>query len=149
MLDETIKSHFDFMSHIAILIESASTRTSDIPILNYLATFGAKKAWELWNTDRAMDLKDPILENEASYPMLIRYINVAILCVQEIAADRPTMSEVVSVSQCLPINEHIVLPSPKQPAFSYLKSLQNSAQPMSRPGSCSVNNGTISLIKPR
>ncbi|KAK1582149.1 hypothetical protein Q3G72_012241 [Acer saccharum] len=28
-------------------------------------------AWELWITDRAMDLKDPILENEASYPLLI------------------------------------------------------------------------------
>ncbi|KAK0601664.1 hypothetical protein LWI29_026196 [Acer saccharum] len=102
-------------------------------------------AWELWNTDRAMDLKDPILENEASYPMLIRYINVALLCVQEIAADRPTMSEVVSMLT----NEHIILPSPKQPAFSYLKSLQNSVPPMSRPGACSVNNVTLSLIGPR
>ncbi|KAK4851585.1 hypothetical protein QYF36_016533 [Acer negundo] len=91
-----------------------------------------------------MDLKDPMLENEASYPMLIRYINVALLCVQETAADRPTMSEVVSML----INEHINLPSPKQPAFSYLKSLQNSAQPMSRPGACSVNNVTLSLIEP-
>ena len=92
-----------------------------------------------------MDLKDPILKKEASYPMLIRYINVALLCVQEIAADRPTMSEVVSMLT----NEHIILPSPKQPAFSYLKSLQNSAQPMSRPGACSVNNVTLSLIEPR
>ncbi|KAK4851046.1 hypothetical protein QYF36_012012 [Acer negundo] len=91
-----------------------------------------------------MDLKDPILENEASYPMLIRYINVALLCVQETAADRPTMSEVVSMLT----NEHINLPSPKQPAFSYLKSLHNSAHPMSRPGACSVNNVTLSLIEP-
>ncbi|KAK0602390.1 hypothetical protein LWI29_032858 [Acer saccharum] len=102
-------------------------------------------AWELWITDRAMDLKDPILENEASYPMLIRYINVGLLCVQEIAADRPTMSEVVSMLT----NEHLILPSPKQPAFSYLKSLQNSVPPMSRPGACSVNNVTLSLIEPR
>ena len=92
-----------------------------------------------------MDLKDPSLKNVASYPILIRYINVALLCVQETAADRPTMSEVVSMVT----NEHINLPSPKQPASLYLKSLQNSVPPMSRPGACSVNNVTLSLIEPR
>ncbi|KAK3199319.1 hypothetical protein Dsin_022734 [Dipteronia sinensis] len=112
---------------------------------SWLPLFSLSSAWELWNTDRAMDLKDPILEYEASYPMLIRYINVALLCVQEIAADRPTMSEVVSMLT----NEHFILPSPKQPAFSYLKSLQNSVPPMSMPGACSMNNVTLSLIEPR
>ncbi|KAH7544242.1 hypothetical protein JRO89_XS15G0135200 [Xanthoceras sorbifolium] len=102
-------------------------------------------SWELWNNDTALDLMDPILEKEVSYPMLIRYINVALLCVQETAADRPTMSEVVSMLT----NEHIVLPSPKQPAFTYLKSLQNSVPPKSRPGTCSANNVTHSLIEPR
>ncbi|KAK2639295.1 hypothetical protein Ddye_027090 [Dipteronia dyeriana] len=79
--------------------------------------------WELWNNDRAMDLMDPIAENEALFPMLIRYISVTLQCVQEIAADRPTMSEVVSMLT----NEHIVLTSPKQPAFSCEKSAKSNS----------------------
>ncbi|KAK0599864.1 hypothetical protein LWI29_009286 [Acer saccharum] len=138
----SIKS--DVFSFGVLLLETLSSKKNtgfyNTDSLNLLG-----HAWELWNTDRAMDLKDPILENEATYPMLIRYINVALLCVQEIAADRPTMLEVVSMLT----NEHIVLPSPKQPAFSYLKSLQNSAQPMNRPRACSVNNVTLSLIESR
>lgn len=88
---------------------------------------------------------DPELENEASYPMLMRDINVALLCVQENAADRPTMSEVVSMLT----NELVALPSPKQPAFSYVRSMQNSNSPESRPQACSVNEVTISLLKAR
>ncbi|XP_031280038.1 cysteine-rich receptor-like protein kinase 27 [Pistacia vera] len=48
---------------------------------------------KLWS----LDLMDPVLVNEASYPILIRYIEVALLCVQENATNRPTMSEVVSM----------------------------------------------------
>ncbi|WRX28965.1 S-locus glycoprotein domain - like 10 [Theobroma cacao] len=50
-------------------------------------------AWELWKGGRALELMDPTLEEQVSYPVLLRYIHVALLCVQEIAADRPTMSE--------------------------------------------------------
>ncbi|KAJ0103298.1 hypothetical protein Patl1_04456 [Pistacia atlantica] len=67
--------------------------------------------WDLWKADRAQELMDPELENGSSYPMLMRYINVALLCVQENAADRPAMSEVVSMLT----NELVALPSPKQP----------------------------------
>ncbi|KAH7544250.1 hypothetical protein JRO89_XS15G0136000 [Xanthoceras sorbifolium] len=104
-----------------------------------------RKVTALCSSLSLVDLMDPILENEASFSMLIRYINVALLCVQEIVADRPTMSEVVSMLT----NEHIVLPSPKQPAFSYVRSLQNPFPPKHRPEVCSVNNVTVSLIESR
>ncbi|KAL5802698.1 hypothetical protein ACOSQ4_031003 [Xanthoceras sorbifolium] len=138
----SIKS--DVFSFGVLLLETLSSKKNtgfyNTDSLNLLG-----HSWELWNNDTALDLMDPILEKEVSYPMLIRYINVALLCVQETAADRPTMSEVVSMLT----NEHIVLPSPKQPAFTYLKSLQNSVPPKSRPGTCSANNVTHSLIEPR
>ncbi|KAL5737870.1 hypothetical protein ACOSP7_030631 [Xanthoceras sorbifolium] len=138
----SIKS--DVFSFGVLLLETLSSKKNtgfyNTDSLNLLG-----HSWELWNNDTALDLMEPILEKEVSYPMLIRYINVALLCVQETAADRPTMSEVVSMLT----NEHIVLPSPKQPAFTYLKSLQNSVPPKSRPGTCSVNNVTHSLIEPR
>ncbi|KAL9444259.1 hypothetical protein AB3S75_017442 [Citrus x aurantiifolia] len=102
-------------------------------------------AWDLWKDNRALDLMDPILENEASCPMLARYVNVALLCVHENATDRPTMSEVVSMLT----NEHLVLPSPKQPAFSYVRNLKNSNEPTSKPEACSVNVVTVSLIEAR
>lgn len=75
--------------------------------------------WDLWRSSRAQDLMDPVLGSVSSTNTLLRYINVGLLCVQESAADRPTMSDVVSMLG----NESVVLPSPKQPAaFSNLRS---------------------------
>ncbi|KAL1562747.1 non-specific serine/threonine protein kinase [Salvia divinorum] len=44
---------------------------------------------------------------------IVRYANVGLLCVQEIAADRPNMSKVRLMISC----EILELPHPKQPAF--------------------------------
>ncbi|MFQ6641766.1 hypothetical protein Gotur_015024 [Gossypium turneri] len=96
-------------------------------------------AWEFWKGDKVLELVDHRLEDLVSYPMLYRYIQVALLCVQEMAADRPTMSEVVSMLT----NELTVLNSPKQPAFS------NSNQPPSRPATLSANHITVSIMEPR
>ncbi|TYG71848.1 hypothetical protein ES288_D05G432100v1 [Gossypium darwinii] len=99
-------------------------------------------AWELWKGDRVVELMDPKLEDQVSYPMLYRYINVALLYVQEMAADRPTMSEVVSMLS----NELTVLNSPKKPAFSTARSTTNSSN---QPEKFSVNDVTVSLMDPR
>ncbi|TYJ38926.1 hypothetical protein E1A91_A04G028700v1 [Gossypium mustelinum] len=99
-------------------------------------------AWELWKGDRVFELMDPKLEDQVSYPMVYRYINVALLCVQEMAADRPTMSEVVSMLT----NELTVLNSPKKPAFSNARSTTNSSN---QPEKFSVNDVTVSLMEPR
>ncbi|KAJ0102730.1 hypothetical protein Patl1_04508 [Pistacia atlantica] len=40
---------------------------------------------------------DPELEDESSVIVLLRYVNIGLLCVQESAKDRPTMPEVVSM----------------------------------------------------
>ncbi|KAL5737862.1 hypothetical protein ACOSP7_030623 [Xanthoceras sorbifolium] len=138
----SIKS--DVFSFGILLLETLSSKKNtgfyNTDCLNLLG-----HAWELWNNDRVLDMMDPILENEASFPMLIRYTNVALLCVQEIAADRPTMSEVVSMLA----KEHIVLPSPKQPVFSYVRSQQSPIPHKSSPEVCSVNNVTVSLMEAR
>ena len=42
------------------------------------------QAWGLWKDDRAHELMDPVIkQDEVLLPMLIRYINVALLCVQK------------------------------------------------------------------
>lgn len=89
---------------------------------------------------------DPILQIDVSLPMLMRYINVALLCVQENAEDRPTMLDVISMIN----NELVNLPSPKEPAFIKRKNVQNSSHSNGGTSeSCSVNDVTVSLIYPR
>ena len=89
---------------------------------------------------------DPVLGSVSSTNTLLRYINVGLLCVQESAADRPTMSDVVSMLG----NESVVLPSPKQPAaFSNLRSGLELHSSGNRPEVCSVNSVTLSIMKAR
>ena len=47
----------------------------------------------------------------------IRDINVALLCVQENAADRPNMSDVVAMLS----SKSMTLPEPKHPAYFYIR----------------------------
>lgn len=49
----------------------------------------------MWKDDRGWELIDPTLQIEASYLILNRYINMALLCIEEDAVDRPTMFEVI------------------------------------------------------
>ncbi|KAL5802702.1 hypothetical protein ACOSQ4_031007 [Xanthoceras sorbifolium] len=140
----SIKS--DVFSFGVLLLEIVSGKkntgfyqTASLNLLGY--------AWDLWTSDKGLDLKDPLLEVASSNHMLLRYVNVGLLCVQESAEDRPTMSDVVSVL----INETAPLPSPKQPAFSHVRSNRaNAASPISnKPDNCSVNNVTVSHLEAR
>ncbi|KAK2639279.1 hypothetical protein Ddye_027074 [Dipteronia dyeriana] len=137
----SIKS--DVFSFGVLLLETLSGRKNtgfyNTESLNLLG-----HAWKLWKDNKAIDLLDPILKDEASYPMLMRCINIAFLCVEENAFDRPTMSDVVSMLT----NELVVLPSPKQLAFSFMR-MQNSNPHQERPEICSVNNITVSLMEAR
>uniref|UniRef100_F6H288 G-type lectin S-receptor-like serine/threonine-protein kinase n=1 Tax=Vitis vinifera TaxID=29760 RepID=F6H288_VITVI len=101
--------------------------------------------WDLWRSSRAQDLMDPVLGSVSSTNTLLRYINVGLLCVQESAADRPTMSDVVSMLD----NESVVLPSPKQPAFSNLRSGLELHSSGNRPEVCSVNCVTLPIMEAR
>ncbi|KAF8026190.1 hypothetical protein BT93_F2868 [Corymbia citriodora subsp. variegata] len=102
-------------------------------------------AWQLWQEDTALCLVDSVLEHHNSDGMLMRHINVALLCVQEIAADRPTMSEVLTMLT----NELLTLPSPKQPAFSYIRTQKIPEPPLYKPDLNSVNDVTVSVVEAR
>ncbi|THG15398.1 hypothetical protein TEA_013504 [Camellia sinensis var. sinensis] len=101
-------------------------------------------AWDLWKSGMGQNLKDPMLGDIPSPNMLLRYINIGLLCVQESAANRPTMSIVVSMLS----NELVLLRSPKQPAYSTITSVpdQNLCKSRER---CSLTNVTVSILKPQ
>uniref|UniRef100_A0ACD5W212 Uncharacterized protein n=1 Tax=Avena sativa TaxID=4498 RepID=A0ACD5W212_AVESA len=70
-------------------------------------------AWELWKEGRWHELIDKTLLGACPENMVLRCIHAGLLCVQEAAADRPSMSEVISMIT----NENATLPDPKQPGF--------------------------------
>ncbi|XP_050369509.1 cysteine-rich receptor-like protein kinase 25 [Argentina anserina] len=101
--------------------------------------------WNLWLESNALEVVDSSLGE--SYPKneVLRCIHIALLCVQEYAIDRPTMSAVLIM-----LGNDATLPSPKQPAFL----LQRSATIASRDSSTkdgidSVNNVSCTMIEGR
>ncbi|XP_058223242.1 uncharacterized protein LOC131332952 [Rhododendron vialii] len=104
-------------------------------------------AWDLWIEGKALDIVDPFLRDQESFPapQVLRCIHIALLCVQEFATDRPTMSK-VALMLC---NETALL-SPKQPAFivKSVEGVQTHHQLVLETAS-SVNDVTLSAIHGR
>ncbi|XP_039001505.1 receptor-like serine/threonine-protein kinase SD1-6 [Hibiscus syriacus] len=101
-------------------------------------------AWSLWTSNSPVDLVDPTLEKMPTH-LAIRYVNIGLLCVKEIADDRPTMSDVFSMLT----NESSVLLSPKQPAFFNATRMTKDMAKQSRSEICSVNDVTFSVLDAR
>ncbi|XP_031131777.1 cysteine-rich receptor-like protein kinase 10 [Ipomoea triloba] len=101
-------------------------------------------AWGLWIEGKVSDLIDSTMDKMISIIEATRYIQVGLLCVQDSATDRPTMTDVVSMLG----NESTILPIPKQPGFSAIIGLKcddvaNNAK------SYSINEVTITEIEGR
>ncbi|GLT45634.1 hypothetical protein SLA2020_194530 [Shorea laevis] len=103
-------------------------------------------AWKLWNEDNVLAMVDKLVCDPCHCREILRCIHVGLLCVQEMAKDRPTMSTVISM-----LNSEIVdLPSPKQPAF-ILKQIATNAESSCQHGQqrCSINNVTVTSVQGR
>uniref|UniRef100_M0X288 non-specific serine/threonine protein kinase n=1 Tax=Hordeum vulgare subsp. vulgare TaxID=112509 RepID=M0X288_HORVV len=93
-------------------------------------------SWQLWEGGRCLELLEASVANEVHAAEARRYINIALMCVQEHADDRPTMSNVVTM-----LNSHsVVLPKPNHPAyFNLMASKEDESDP------CSYNGVTITV----
>lgn len=85
---------------------------------------------------------DPMLVDSSPAIELMRYIHVALLCVQERATERPTMSEVILFLN----NRNAAMLSPKQPAFFIGRNAPTESLPASGTRPCSINDVTISTM---
>ncbi|KAK8675385.1 hypothetical protein V6N13_033452 [Hibiscus sabdariffa] len=78
-------------------------RTPTIPFI---------RVWELWEEDKALEVVDSTLVDSCSTDEILKCIQIGMLCVQEHATHRPTMSGVVSM-----LSKEATLPVPEPPAF--------------------------------
>ncbi|KAL4628663.1 hypothetical protein ACB092_05G256500, partial [Castanea dentata] len=99
--------------------------------------------WDLWKEDKAMELIDSSLGETYPTNEVSRYIQIGLLCVQEHAVDRPTMSTVVFM-----LGNDTPLPSPKQPAYIFKNAYSSKDRSISE-GAHSVNDLTITRIDGR
>ncbi|MFS7928053.1 putative protein kinase RLK-Pelle-DLSV family [Helianthus anomalus] len=102
-------------------------------------------AWELWQQGDALQLQDPTVADTCVVHQLLRTTHVALLCVQENAVDRPVMSEVISML----INDTMLLPVPKRPAFFFGRTVSKSTLVGRKTEDGSVNNLTITQVEGR
>ncbi|KAK7317391.1 hypothetical protein RJT34_01568 [Clitoria ternatea] len=70
-------------------------------------------AWNKWCLGEFLELIDPMLEESYIPSEVKKCIHIGLLCVQQDAADRPTMSNVV----VMVASNTMALPQPNQPAF--------------------------------
>nr|KJB12746.1 hypothetical protein B456_002G034600 [Gossypium raimondii] len=108
----------DVFSYGVLLLEIVSGRRNtsfynkdDLSLLGFVI-------WKLWNEGNIWDLVDKVISKSESdlknKKEIWRCIHVELLCVQEYAKDRPTMSTIASM-----LNSEISdLNIPKQPAFT-------------------------------
>uniref|UniRef100_A0A8I7BI10 non-specific serine/threonine protein kinase n=1 Tax=Hordeum vulgare subsp. vulgare TaxID=112509 RepID=A0A8I7BI10_HORVV len=111
-------------------------------------------AWQLWNDGRAFELVDPTLGHCNEVTDIMRCVKVALLCVQDNAMDRPTISDVTAMLA----HDGVPLPDPRWPPHFHLRVTNDDEEEgVGRSGmrtrsthfsgSCSTNDMTISTIE--
>ncbi|XP_054806211.1 G-type lectin S-receptor-like serine/threonine-protein kinase CES101 [Prosopis cineraria] len=106
----------------------------------YLAGY----AYELWKEGKGMEFMDTSLDDTSSPCKLLRCMNIALLCVQENANDRPSMLEISSM-----LRSESSLRFPKKPAFSTENEVREANDEKMHIEVCSINEVTISELVAR
>ncbi|KAK9268565.1 hypothetical protein L1049_000319 [Liquidambar formosana] len=121
--------------------------TNNFSIENKLGEGGCGpvyKAYDLWKDGKGMEFMDPSLDDEFSSCKLMTCMQVALLCVQEKPADRPSMLEVSSMLK----NETAAMVMPKRPGFS-IKTDEDERNNSGLQQVICSNEATVSQILPQ
>ncbi|CAL2251500.1 unnamed protein product [Prunus armeniaca] len=98
--------------------------------------------WHSWNEGKGLELVDEVLANSYSPSEVMRCVHIGLLCVQDNAADRPTMPDVVSM-----LSTETDRRQPNRPIFTVQKSVSD-PQPQ-YDNIYSGNEATITVIQGR
>ena len=99
--------------------------------------------WTLWTEGKALDMVDQALNHYYSSAIVLRCIQIGLLCVQENAINRPSMLDVVFML----CNETPLCP-PQKPAFLFSVS-QDLQESSTSGGGSSINELTETTISAR
>ncbi|KAF9611278.1 hypothetical protein IFM89_028702 [Coptis chinensis] len=102
-------------------------------------------AWRLWCDGRGLEFIDSLMGVSCDLNEVLKCMHIGLLCVQEDAADRPTMSTVVVMFA----SYTITLPGPTQPAFSVGRLVTESSKFSETSTSGSTNEITVSEVLAR
>nr|XP_018682775.1 PREDICTED: G-type lectin S-receptor-like serine/threonine-protein kinase At4g27290 isoform X2 [Musa acuminata subsp. malaccensis] len=135
---------FDVFSFGVIVLEIVSGRRTARFFDSESSSNLLRYSWELWREGKSLDLLDSSLDIPESGEEISRCINIALLCAQENAADRPTMSAVVSMLT----SGAASLPAPRPPAF-FLVAVSKKRLSSSLEGTSTENDATVTALTGR
>ncbi|KAF8409412.1 hypothetical protein HHK36_005488 [Tetracentron sinense] len=101
--------------------------------------------WRLWREGKAVALLDSSMRDSCPTYEVLRCIHVGLLCVQERAEDRPTISSVILMLN----SENAILPQPKNPGFCLVRSPIETESSSSKQESCTINQVTVTMLEAR
>ncbi|KAJ1390416.1 S-locus, receptor kinase [Sesbania bispinosa] len=102
--------------------------------------------WKLWREGNALELIDSSIDKSYSPSEVLRCIQVGLLCVQERAEDRPTMSSVVLMLS----SETATMPQPKNPGFCLGRNqMETDSSSSKQDESFTVNQVTVTMLDAR
>ncbi|KAF8046394.1 hypothetical protein N665_3740s0002 [Sinapis alba] len=104
--------------------------------------------WRLWSNGSPLELVDPSFQDNYQTNEITRCIHIALLCVQEEAEDRPTMSAIVQMLT----TSSIALAVPRPPGFFFRsrhEEVGRAALSMHMSSLCSVDDASITSVAPR
>ncbi|CAN7071344.1 unnamed protein product, partial [Brassica oleracea var. botrytis] len=105
-------------------------------------------SWRLWSNGLPLELVDPSFQDDYQTNEITRCIHIALLCVQEEAEDRPTMSAVVQMLT----TSSIALAKPRPPGFFFRsrdEKVEKVGPSTHTSALCSVDDASITSVAPR
>ncbi|PKI73766.1 hypothetical protein CRG98_005837 [Punica granatum] len=136
----------DVFSFGVLLLEILSGRRNTSPSLNEQSPNLLGMAWRLWTEHNMVAFIDPVIFHSNIQQSISRFMQVGLLCVQELMNDRPGIAAIISMLD----SEVSDLPIPKQPAFTsnqIASSNMQLSQQSQKVGS--INDITITRVEAR